>query len=382
MSHPDISGVLITDALDLRPPPIPNYLLEKVALQDLAHQMAEYPAEVLPRLVKLAMELCAADSAGISVLEGQEFRWLDLSGRLSDLEDTRTPRGFSPCGVCIDSMKPVLMERPERAYQWIAEAGITIPEVLLVPLQIKGSPPLGTLWVVAEEGQHFHSGDARVMMELAVFTGVALKMIQSEKELRSAVEQRETLALEMSHRVKNLFAVTSALVEMAARHSSTKEEMRQSLSARLRALADAHALIKLVENDKISFDVVSLNDVIEATLKPYKPPVLNGPDIALGERAINSLALAFHELATNSAKYGAYSRGDGEVQVSWTKLDESLVLTWREIGAAHVVAPRDIGYGTRLILGSIQGLGGTIEKDWNPDGMVAHITLPLIMLRT
>jgi hypothetical protein len=135
----DIQDVLITDQLRTRPPTNTDYLREKEALQDLAVQMADHPADVLPRLVALAMELCEADSAGISLYEAQAgspgiFRWHYLTGRLAKFAGATTPRDFSPCGVCLDDRAPILMAHAERFYPWISEAGISVPEVLLVPL--------------------------------------------------------------------------------------------------------------------------------------------------------------------------------------------------------------------------------------------------------
>ena len=97
-----IAEVFITDELTRRAVPAPDYLREKLAIQDLAAQMADHPSEVLPRLVQLAMEICEADSAGISVLEGDVFRWFNLKGQLAAFEGATTPRNHSPCGVCLD----------------------------------------------------------------------------------------------------------------------------------------------------------------------------------------------------------------------------------------------------------------------------------------
>ena len=188
-----VAEVFITDELLNRATPEPDYLREKLAIQDLAHQMADHPAEVLPRLVALAMQICDADLAGVSVLDGAVFRWLGLQGKLAVFEHATTPRNHSPCGVCLDRGDAILMAHPERAYDWIANANIVVPEVLLVPLLINGKTPLGTLWVVAKDGQHFNAGHARVMAELAVFSGVALRMIQSDTQLKTALEQQEVL---------------------------------------------------------------------------------------------------------------------------------------------------------------------------------------------
>jgi hypothetical protein len=241
-----IAEVDITSDLWQRPPPDSDYLREKLANQDLARQMSSAPSEILPRLVALAMDICGAESAGISILEpGDElFRWFALSGVLSTFEGATTPRNFSPCGVCLDRNGPVLMARPERIYDWIRDANITVPEMLLVPLTVKGESAIGTLWIVANDAHHFDSGHARVMNELAGFAGIALHMIQTEERLTQALQQQETRTKEMGHRFKNLFAITDSMIRMTSCSSNTKEELTERLSGRLHALANANALVR------------------------------------------------------------------------------------------------------------------------------------------
>ena len=140
----------------------------------------------MPRLVELATEICNADSGGVSVLEADVFRWLGLQGKLASFEGSCTPRDFSPCGACLDQRAPVLMASPELAYDWIAKANITVPEVFLVPLFVSRDNPLGTLWVVANGGHKFDLGHLSVLNELAGFTGMALRTIQAEEYLSRA----------------------------------------------------------------------------------------------------------------------------------------------------------------------------------------------------
>jgi hypothetical protein len=106
-----IAEVFITDRLANRPETPPDYLREKLAIQDLANEMADHPGEVLPRLVKIAMGVCEADSASVSVLDtdANVFRWRGLQGALSVFEGATTPRGNSPCGVCLDQQDAILM---------------------------------------------------------------------------------------------------------------------------------------------------------------------------------------------------------------------------------------------------------------------------------
>ncbi len=372
-----VADISITHELLRRASPAPDYLREKLALQDLAQQMADHPERLLPRLVKQAMDICEADSAGISVLEGDVFRWLGLVGKLAVFEGATTPRNFSPCGVCIDSRSPILMARPERVYGWIAEANITVPEVLLVPLLINVSTPIGTLWIVAGEKQHFNSGHERVMTELAAFTGVALRMVQSDVQLKKALEEQETLAKEMGHRIKNLFAITDSMIRFTSNASHTKEEMTESLSGRLHALSVAHGLVRRSFNPDLKVEGVALGELIDAVLRPYRSPNTHGETIHLGERATNSIALIFHELATNAAKYGALSVADGSVSVIWKVGGANLDLTWREEKGPEIEPPAKTGFGSTLVENTIASHGGSLERTWSPHGLSVHIKIPM-----
>jgi hypothetical protein len=316
-----IAEVFITDELQRRLAPAPDYLREKLAIQDLANHMTDRPGEILPRLVQMAMEFCGAESAGISVLkpETAQFRWLALTGVLSAFEGATTPRNFSPCGVCLDENSPVLMDHPERVYDWIREANISVPEVLLVPLVVKGRDAIGTLWIVAGATHHFDGEHARLMTELAGFVGVALRMIQTEEQLTAALEKQETLTKEMSHRVKNLFAITDAMIRMTSRTSSTKEEMTERLSGRVHALANANALVQRSFGEAGAAGV-GLSELIGKVLLPYDHAHCEcGPDVTLGDQATNNLALVFHELAKiriserpDRVRLGGMGNGRGE----------------------------------------------------------------------
>jgi two-component sensor histidine kinase len=386
----DLSDVLITDELRKRPPAKADYLREKLALQDLALQMADQPAEVLPRLVALAMELCEADSAGMSLFEPQPgspgvFRWHHLTGRLAGFANATTPRDFSPCGVCLDQRAPILMAHADRFYPWIFDAKILVPEVLLVPLFERTDSPLGTLWIVGDEGKQFDAGHARVMGELAAFAGLAMRMIADAKALKEAVEQQETLTREMSHRVKNLLAITSGIVSMTGQTAATPKEMTDSVLGRLNALAQSHTLIRRTADipDQRNGD---LESAIETILRPYdrdarsqRHSTLSGPAVQLGEHALTSLALVFHEMATNAAKYGALSTANGHVHAQWRIEADRLMISWRETGGPKVNGtPKAQGFGGKLAHHSVvRQLGGELTYDWRPEGVRADLTIPL-----
>ena len=379
-----VAETYITDKLYARVSGAPDYLQEKLAIQDLAGRMSDHPAEVLPRLVQLAMDVCDAESAGVSILEPgtNEFRWDGLKGVLSAFEGTKTPRNNSPCGICLDVEGPVLMDRPERAYAWISDANIVVPEVLLVPISLKGLQGMGTLWVVSNKADHFTSDHARVLGELSAFAAMALRMIQTEDRLNQALQDQEVLTREMSHRVKNLFALMTGMIRMTRRGAGTVDDLADKLVGRVEALAEANALVRR-HFSETQISGAAFGEIIRRILRPYgyAKATITGPVVPVGESSTNSIALIFHELATNAAKYGALSVEHGALDVAWTVDAQDIRLAWKELNGPPVAqSPTSTGFGTRLIQSTVQGIGGEIDYEWKPEGLCARLRLPISAL--
>ena len=279
---------------------------------------------------------------------------------------------------------PVLVQKPERVYSWLVDAGVSLPECLLVPLYVGEAEPLGTLWIVSEDVEHFTDAHATTMQELAGFTGIALQMLRSEDRLKTALEEQELLTREMGHRVKNLFAIADGMIRLSARSATSKEQMEESLSGRLHALAGANALVRRTfSTNGQSINASNLSEIIAAVLKPYShsATMLRGPAMQVGEHSTNTVALIFHEMATNAAKYGAFSTEAGTVSVEWTTEDGRLELVWKEAGGPPLMGePASSGFGSSLVTNTITRHGGTIARRWHPEGVEVRIELPLTSL--
>jgi two-component sensor histidine kinase len=393
-SQPDVPDLYITAELDRRPPTRPDYRREMLAIQDLAARMSDSPDEVLPRFVDLAMEIAAGVSAGISLYEPAPapgvFRWCFLRGLLARFDGATTPRDFSPCGVTLDENGPILSLHPERYYSWISDAGIVVPEVLLVPLYRRDAQPVGTLWVVSDREGHFTREHARAMTELGSFVGIALRMRESEYRLKAALGDQRMLAGEMNHRIKNLFAMTSGMIRAGMRTAPDIRAFAEDLQGRLKALASAHALVSRDPRDAESpAPAGEIGSLIRAVLEPHQPQPsaagrvrTQGPKVACGSHAINAIALVFHELATNAAKYGALSEEAGFVDVRWQLAGDDLRLHWTEHGGPPLAGPpgRE-GFGSALVRSTVTGqLGGSLTHDWAPEGLRVTLALPLARL--
>jgi two-component sensor histidine kinase len=100
--------------------------------------------------------------------------------------------------------------------------------------------------------------------------------------------------------------------------------------------------------------------------------------VELGESALTSLALVFHELATNAAKYGALSTPQGRVQAAWRIEADRLLISWHETGGPEVKgSPKTQGFGGKLVQHSVRQLGGELSYDWRAEGVRANFGLPL-----
>jgi two-component sensor histidine kinase len=218
------------------------------------------------------------------------------------------------------------------------------------------------------------------MTELAKFTGIALQMAQSDLRLKKALEDQEVLTREMDHQVKNLLAVTESMIRFTARSSTNKEDMAENLTGRLRALSEAHGLVRKAVNPDLKIDSVDLAELIKTILRPYRPPKVQGPEVRLGERATSSIALVFHELATNAAKYGALGTEQGLVKVDWSVADGLLELKWQELNGPGTEPPSKKGFGSVLVESTLSSYGGTIDRAWHPDGLAVIVKLPVTRL--
>lgn len=199
-------------------------------------------------------------------------------------------------------------------------------------------------------------------------------------ERKMAEESRELLAREMSHRVKNLFAIASALTRIASRSATTPEDMARDVTQRLKALAHAHELIRpsLSQQKK----ALHLSDLLATLLAAYDDKGIvgdririEGHEVLVGEASITTVALVVHELATNSIKYGSLSSVSGTVDVSCSVEDGDVVIVWTEKGGPALSSHRgEVGFGSKLICTSITGqLGGTIKFEWPLEGAVVTL---------
>lgn len=207
----------------------------------------------------------------------------------------------------------------------------------------------------------------------------ASKIARDITERLMAQEQQQLLMGEMRHRVKNLFALANAIVSLSAKSSTSEGDIIANVQARLSSLARAHDLIM---SDRLlgpqNEQHVALLTLIQTILEPYATDSrisIRGDDCDVGGKAVTNLALLLHELATNAAKYGSLSVGTGRIDVEVTTDGDQTRLVWRETGGPQPSPGGAAGFGSRLERGLASALGATVERDWQPTGLVVSIIM-------
>ena len=192
-------------------------------------------------------------------------------------------------------------------------------------------------------------------------------------ELQASIKHQELLAREVDHRAKNALAVVQAIVRLTK--GTDVHAFSAAVHGRIRAIANAHTLLS--ESRWIGADILKL---VREELAPYQDGErvsILGSSVDLPPDAAQSVAIVLHELATNAAKYGALSRPEGRLTVSWNVVDDRLNLTWVELGGPVVSRPETDGFGTKVINASVTGqLKGDVAFDWRPSGLHCHISIP------
>lgn len=205
---------------------------------------------------------------------------------------------------------------------------------------------------------------------LGTLTRAARRRLQYDEE--QAVLLRET-----AHRAKNQIAIASALARLSAGSAQSVEQLRDDIVARLSALGRSIDTMSATPSGN-----VSLRQLATAQLEPFAADHpgrldLKGGDIWVSPTTAQSLGLVLHEMATNAAKYGAWSMPEGRVVLDWKEAADGLTIVWSERGGPKSAPPTKAGFGSSLIAMMIErSLGGSVQRDFQDTGLVATFRLP------
>lgn len=220
----------------------------------------------------------------------------------------------------------------------------------------------------------------------------AVNCFRDVTERRRTQERQQLLLREMNHRVKNLLALANGVVTLSARTARTPRELADTVRERLSALARAYDLTlpDSAGGDEKTTKATTLHALIRTIISPYGHPPheeadrirVAGPMVRIGTGSIANFALLLHEFATNAVKYGALSTPDGHVDIEWSLKEHQLRFVWSEHGGPPIKnEKRSAGFGSLLASAAVEDqLGGRIDRDWKPEGLTIHLSVPIAPL--
>ena len=182
--------------------------------------------------------------------------------------------------------------------------------------------------------------------------------------------QKNLMLRELEHRGKNMRSMVEAIV---AQTLPDDPDAAQRIIGRIRAVSSTNDILSYASDLQ-----ADLRELIRSKFEPFGPfrASLDGANITLPANSARNLSLVFHELVTNAIKYGALSQEDGRVDISWRAGGGNLTITWAERDGPEISPPGERGFGTRLVVGCMKSLGGSVVADFPPSGLVCVISLP------
>ncbi|MDR0253433.1 MAG: hypothetical protein LBI75_09630 [Brucellaceae bacterium] len=316
----------------------------------------------------------ALDAGNIGVWEyNPENTAVTLDGRASHMLAFRDrhiidfSEDFLP--LVLDEDKP----RVEKALTDALDSGEIVRETFRI--HDEGPHPL---WMTGI-GRRIYTDSGRASV---------LGLIVNVTAEQMALEQREVVAQELNHRLKNMFAVIISLMNLSARGKTDVQDYVSQMRERMMALAGAFELTYQKNMPDLSKQrFISLNDLLSRLASPYgfadqERIRIEGDALLCPVGHVTPMSLVFHELVTNSVKHGALSVPQGHVEIRLSKHQTDMTIEWLEINGPEITQePSKRGFGSRLKQLSIDvQMQGSFKEIWGKSGLICIIQLPLPQL--
>jgi two-component sensor histidine kinase len=240
------------------------------------------------------------------------------------------------------------------------------------------SGALAALWLFVPPDWQSHAFDREWFVSYFLFAISSVVIVWAAKSyrdllwrLREEQDRRALLNHELAHRIRNTLTIVQSVVGQTLRDQPAS---LIKLNDRIAALAATNDLLV-----KSEWRGASVTKILAGEFAPYDPARfrLDGTEFECPAEVATVLALMFHELTTNAAKYGALSTPLGRITLAWTKHDERVEFDWVESGGPQPIARRREGFGSTLLRRGLQPFDGAVDMQFAPSGLHCQLALSL-----
>ncbi len=241
---------------------------------------------------------------------------------------------------------------------------------------------VAAFWLFVPPDWASHAYDKEQVVSFFLFAASSLIIIWAAnsyreliKQLREEQDRRQLLNHELAHRIRNTLATVQAVIVQTL---PDQPAVSRKLNDRIAAMAATNDL--LIQSE---WGGARVMEILDAEFAPYDRSrfCIHGEDFECPSEAAITLALIFHELTTNAAKYGALSARAGRVDISWAKRDDRVTFDWVESGGPPPAPATRRGFGTSLLNKSLEQFDGTVDTRFAPAGLCCKLSLSLVSPR-
>lgn len=335
-------------------------------------------------------------SSFMSSATGKPFFLLPLeageqtrSGRVSGESPVETYKtvvkdsGFSGWHAVLWAPTTAVEEPMRRSLRTLVVGGLIVIAIGAAAAWLLGRQISRSVRRLAEDARRLGAGEPvqSIAYPIAEIATVSSALADAAIERKRAENEIRLLMREVAHRAKNQLTVVASIAKQSARSAKSLIGFQDAFQKRLYGLARSTDL--LIAGGAAG---VELRELLLAQIEPFKPDDpkrldLAGPEFRLANQAAQSIGLAFHELATNASKYGAFAIAAGRLSLSWKIEGDKLEIVWREYVPRLRRRVRSRGFGTEIIERMLGGtLDAQIERMFHRDGLECVITIPIARL--
>ena len=250
---------------------------------------------------------------------------------------------------------------------------------LIVPLHAASShPAVAFLW---QPGRTTGVQGTRTLELLGKALGLAASAWRKDEEYAARERDQHRVAADLKHRLRNNLAQTRSIIRRSQETAESPEHFALHLEARIGAVGRMQGALTTAGDAGVELEDLVRAELI-ASAVPERSYSMQGPVVRLHIKGAECLALAVHELATNSLKFGSLATPNGHLAVTWAIAEGQLPrlrITWLESGTTIAsLAPRRRGFGQELIECTLPyELGAETRLLFSPGGVVCEIDVPL-----
>ena len=211
----------------------------------LARAFVENPDTMLQELVNAAVDLCGAESAGISVeredrTDNDYYRWVATAGIYAGFLDAHLPRYPSACGICLERGRPQLFRVSQRFFDLMGIEAAVVTDGILLPWQVENTR--GTIWIMSHgKTEAFDRDDLRMMQVLANFAAIGVRQQGQQRMLMQQARAAAAagMANDLAHSINNPLQSITNILYMATEGlgGSDGKALAQELSEHVQRLS-------------------------------------------------------------------------------------------------------------------------------------------------